>query len=130
MFKQLFKQHFPIMLFRQSIFTSKTYIHTVVRILPALMVTFKSLKPLFTCTKIFRNLLRKFNVFIYSFSYKKNSYMWLPQRNMYLRAYEHSHALKKNCLQTLFARNRSYDIKEKNLLSLLVIRSTNNVQHL
>ena len=53
MFKQLFKQHFPIMLFRQPIFTSKTYIHTVVRILPALMVTFKSLKPSSHAPKFF-----------------------------------------------------------------------------
>ena len=29
MFKQLCKQHFPIILFRQPIFTSKTYIHAV-----------------------------------------------------------------------------------------------------
>ena len=29
MFKQLCKQHFPIILFRQPIFTSKTYSHAV-----------------------------------------------------------------------------------------------------
>ena len=50
-----------------------------------------SIKGLFTCTKIFRKLLRKFSMFIHSFSYEKIRTCVYP----YERAYEHSYALTK-----------------------------------
>ena len=79
----------------------------------ALLWFWKHSEVLFTCAKILRKLLRRFTVFIHSFSYKKNLYMWFPLWSMYLRVYEHSYVFTENCFWTKKVVRSLYDSVRK-----------------